>query len=150
MLILFANTSVSRPQRTAKKRLESHSIMTPSTASVSNASASLTDLFRATVNLAGFTREDTGAKTLVRLEGAFDALSAPAARLALDAVVNDRRSPVAIDMSALRSIDSSGIGAVVSLYKRVRAQGGQVSVQGLMGQPLAIFRLLRLDRVMAS
>jgi anti-sigma B factor antagonist len=64
--------------------------------------------------------------------------------------VNDHRSPVVIDMSALRSVDSSGVGAVVSLYKRVRAQGGQVSVQGLMGQPLAIFRLLRLDRVMAS
>ncbi len=124
--------------------------MTSATASVSSASPSLTDLYRATVNLAGFTREDTGTKTLVRLEGSFDALSTPAARPVLDAVVNDQRSPVAIDMSALRSIDSSGVGAVVSLYKRVLAQGGRVSVQGLKGQPLAIFRLLRLEHLMAS
>ncbi len=124
--------------------------MTSATASTSNAPVSLTDLYRGALNLSGFSREDTGSKTLVRLEGSFDALSAPAARPALDGVVNDHRSPVVIDMSALRSVDSSGVGAVVSLYKRVRAQGGQVSVQGLMGQPLAIFRLLRLDRVMAS
>ena len=45
-------------------------------------------------------------------------------------------------------LDSSGVGALVSLYKRVRAQGGQVVMIGLRDQPLAIFRLLRLDRVM--
>ena len=96
-----------------------------------------------------FSREDSGRQTLLRLEGAFDALSAPASRSALDTVVNDRRSPVAIDMSAVRLIDSSGVGAVVSLYKRVVAQGGELSVRGLNGQPLAIFQLLRLDRLMA-
>jgi anti-anti-sigma regulatory factor len=45
-------------------------------------------------------------------------------------------------------VDSSGVGALVSLYKRARAQGGAVIVTGLRDQPLAIFRLLRLDRVM--
>jgi anti-anti-sigma factor len=47
-------------------------------------------------------------------------------------------------------LDSSGVGALVSLYKRVRAQGGDVVVTGLRDQPLAIFRLLRLDRVMVG
>jgi anti-anti-sigma factor len=108
----------------------------------------LNDLLRATTGLAGLSREDTGTQTLMRLEGSFDALSAPAARPALDALVSEHRSPVAIDMSALHSIDSSGIGAVVSVYKRVLAQGGRLSVQGLTGQPLALFQLLRLDRLM--
>ena len=45
-------------------------------------------------------------------------------------------------------LDSSGVGALVSLYKRVRAYGGEVVMIGLRDQPLAIFRLLRLDRVM--
>jgi anti-sigma B factor antagonist len=104
----------------------------------------------ATSRMEGFSREDNGSKTVVRLAGSFDALSSPAARAALDALVDDQRSPVAIDMSSLHSIDSSGVGAVVSLYKRVRAQGGHLTVQGLKGQPLAIFQLLRLDRLMAS
>lgn len=128
--------------------------MTSGTVSISSSTASTrtiaADFLHASVTLAAFTREDTGTKTLVRLAGSFDALSAPQARPALDAVVNDQRSPVAIDMSALRLIDSSGVGAVVSLYKRLRAQGGQVSVQGLNGQPRAIFRLLRLDRLLVS
>ena len=47
-------------------------------------------------------------------------------------------------------VDSSGVGALVSLYKRVRAQGGDVVITGLRDQPLAIFKLLRLDRVMAG
>ena len=60
-----------------------------------------------------------------------------------------RRPPrVEVDLSSLRMLDSSGVGALVSLYKRVRAQGGEVVVVGLRDQPLAIFRLLRLDRVM--
>lgn len=108
------------------------------------------ELAPVTASPAGFSREDTGVATLLRFEGAFDALSTPASRGALDTLVNDRRSPVAIDMSALSSIDSSGVGAVVSLYKRVIAQGGRLSVQGLSGQPLAIFQLLRLDRLLAG
>jgi len=125
--------------------------MTSATVSISIASARplSIDLDPVTLDLTGFSREDTAEATLVRLTGAFDANSAPATRPALDAIVTDQRSPVAIDMSALRLIDSSGIGAVVSLYKRVLAQGGRMSVTGLKGQPLAIFQLLRLDRIMA-
>ena len=48
----------------------------------------------------------------------------------------------------LRMIDSSGVGALVSLYKRVRAQGGNVMIKGIRDQPLAIFQLLKLDRFM--
>ncbi len=124
--------------------------MTSASATVSSTRPVSTDRHRAMAGSAGFSREDTGTTTLVRLAGTFDALSAPAARPALDAVVSEQRSPIAIDMSALRLIDSSGVGAVVSLYKRVLAQGGRVTVQGLSGQPLAIFQLLRLERLMAS
>src|ERR1051325_8653642 len=105
--------------------------MLAAVASISATRSVLTDLGPPAVDLAGFSREDTGTETMVRLRGNFDALSTPTARSALDAVVKEQRSPVAIDMSALRLIDSSGVGAVVSLYKRVRAQGGRVSVQGL-------------------
>jgi anti-sigma B factor antagonist len=97
-----------------------------------------------------FGRIDKGDETVLSIEGTFDAQSAPQVRGALDALVAEQRLEVAVDLSSLTSIDSSGIGAVVSLYKRVRAQGGRVYVKGLRGQPLAIFRLLRLDRVLVS
>jgi anti-sigma B factor antagonist len=97
-----------------------------------------------------FSRTDSGDETVLRIEGALDAVSAPDIRPTLDALVAEGRKKIIVDLSTLRLIDSSGIGAIVALFKRVRAQGGQVSVVGLRDQPLAIFRLLRLDRVFTS
>jgi anti-sigma B factor antagonist len=95
-------------------------------------------------------RNDVGDQTILRLAGSFDAISTPDVRAILDAVVSARRLKVEVDLSALQLIDSSGVGAVVSLYKRVREQGGTVTLQGLRGQPLAILRLLGLDRLLAA
>jgi anti-sigma B factor antagonist len=97
-----------------------------------------------------FSRNDQGELTLLRIEGALDAMSTPELRPVIDAIVADRRPRVEVELAGLRLIDSSGVGAIVSLYKRLRAQGGQVTVKGLRDQPLAIFRLLRLDRVLAE
>jgi anti-sigma B factor antagonist len=97
-----------------------------------------------------FSRSDQGEETILRIEGALDAVSTPEIRPMIDALVAEQRPSVTVDLSSLRLIDSSGVGAIVSLYKRMRAQGGQVTVKGLRDQPLAIFRLLRLDRVFTS
>jgi anti-sigma B factor antagonist len=97
-----------------------------------------------------FRRDDAGDRTVLRIAGSLDAISTPEMRAPLDTVVAARRPMVEVDLSSLRSIDSSGVGAIVSLYKRVRAQGGSVTLQGLGGQPLAIFQLLRLDHVLAA
>ena len=82
--------------------------------------------------------------------GQLDAVSVPELRPTLDKLVDLQPRRVEVDLSRLRMIDSSGVGALVSIYKRVRAQGGQVVVLGLQDQPLAIFKLLRLDRVMVA
>jgi len=97
-----------------------------------------------------FTRTDNGDETVLRIEGALDAVTAPEIRPTLEALIAERRPRVVVDLSSLRLIDSSGVGAIVSLYKRMRQNGGAVSVVGLRDQPLAIFKLLRLDRVFAS
>src|SRR4029078_5225997 len=60
----------------------------------------------------------------------------------------DNRKWLTLELTALRLIDSSGVGVIVSLFKRIRANGGQVKIVGLRDQPRAIFRLLRLDRVL--
>jgi anti-sigma B factor antagonist len=89
--------------------------------------------------------EDT--TKLLRIRGELDALSAPELRPVLDKIVDERHADVTVDLSDLRLIDSSGVGALVSLYKRVRAQGGSVRFVGVRAQPLVIFKLLRLDIV---
>ena len=94
-----------------------------------------------------FSRQDTGDDTILRISGSLDALSTPELRPMLDSLVADKRPAITVDLSELRLIDSSGVGAIVSLYKRMRAVGTKVEVVGLRDQPLAIFRLLRLDRI---
>lgn len=86
--------------------------------------------------------------TRIGIEGELDTMTVGDLRSQIDKLVAKEPKRVEVDLSALRMLDSSGVGALVSLYKRVRAYGGEVVMVGLRDQPLAIFRLLRLDRVM--
>lgn len=90
-----------------------------------------------------------GKETVLHIRGELDALSCPELRPVLDALVEGGWHAVTIDLSSLRLIDSSGVGAIVSLYKRIRANGGEVRFIGVTAQPLVIFKLLRLDRAFA-
>lgn len=93
------------------------------------------------------TTRETGA-TRIAVEGELDMGTVGDLRNHIEKVVAKEPKRVEVDLSALRMLDSSGVGALVSLYKRVRAYAGEVVMVGLRDQPLAVFRLLRLDRVM--
>jgi anti-sigma B factor antagonist len=94
-----------------------------------------------------YSRDDEAEHTTLHIRGELDALSVTELRPLLDKVVEDGRRDVVVDLSELRLIDSSGVGALVSLYKRVRGAGGSVEFAGVTAQPLVIFKLLRLDVV---
>lgn len=94
------------------------------------------------------TLEQQDGATVLHVRGELDALSCPELRPVLDALVARGKSVITVDLSELRLIDSSGVGALVALYKRVRANGGQVKFVGVTAQPLVIFKLLRLDRAL--
>jgi anti-sigma B factor antagonist len=96
-----------------------------------------------------FRRSDEAGRVVLYIEGALDATTTPEIRPTIEQLVNERHQLVTVELSALRLIDSSGVGALVSLYKRVRATGGDVHIVGLCNQPLAIFKLLGLDRLLA-
>ena len=93
------------------------------------------------------TSKADGVATL-RIVGELDAVTTPDLRPFVDTLVAERHPRVVVDVSGLRLIDSSGVGAVVFLYKKAREYGGMVSVYGMRDQPLAIFKLLRMDRVL--
>lgn len=95
-----------------------------------------------------YTRTDQDFATLLSVKGELDAVTSPELRPTIDAIANGgARREVTVDLSGLRLIDSSGVGALVALYKQVRAQGGTVRFVGVADQPLMIFKLLRLDLV---
>ncbi|GAB4514272.1 MAG: hypothetical protein Tsb0020_32750 [Haliangiales bacterium] len=94
-----------------------------------------------------FIRSDDGDKTTIKISGKLDVLTAPEMSPLIDDLVAEKRPMVIVDLSELDLIDSSGVAAIVGLYKRVQSDGGDVKVEGARDQPLAIFKLLRMDKV---
>jgi len=93
---------------------------------------------------------DTQENELVlSIKGELDALTANDLRPMLRDLGERQPAKVLLDLSDLRLLDSSGVGAIVSLFKLIRAGDGDLTVIGAQDQPLAIMRLLRLDRVLA-
>jgi anti-sigma B factor antagonist len=95
------------------------------------------------------TEESTDGAFLLRLSGSLDAMTAPELLPTIDRMVEEKRTRVTVHLEGLDLIDSSGVAAIVALYKRTRSNGGRVTVTGARDQPLAIFKLLRMDRVFA-
>jgi len=96
---------------------------------------------------APFDVQRTGDETKLTVRGSLDINSAPDLADAIDKVVATRPSKVTVDLSGLDLIDSSGVAALVKLYKGVRGGGGAITISGARDQPLAIFKLLRMDKV---
>jgi anti-sigma B factor antagonist len=88
-------------------------------------------------------------ETRVQVRGMLDVNTAPGLAELVDEIIAERRTKVVVDLAELDIIDSSGVAVLVKLYKGVRGVGGQVQVTGARDQPLAIFKLLRMDKVFA-
>jgi anti-sigma B factor antagonist len=94
-----------------------------------------------------FDVERTNSETRMTIRGSLDINSAPLLAEEIDRVVATKPPRVMVDLSFLDLIDSSGVAALVKLYKGVRGSGGTIFITGARDQPLAIFKLLRMDRV---
>ncbi|HTA21321.1 MAG TPA: STAS domain-containing protein [Polyangia bacterium] len=86
--------------------------------------------------------------TVVSLFGELDVTTVDDLRPSLNSLAARRLSRVELDLSRLRMIDSIGTGVLVAFYKRMRAHGGEVVLRETGGQPLAILRLVHLDRIL--
>jgi len=96
-----------------------------------------------------FTIAERDGEWLLQIEGQLDAVTVGDLRHACERLVHDPKD-LTIDLSRLRHLDSAGMGLFVSLWKRLRAKGFNIRIVGATDHPLAIFKLLRLDRFMLS
>ena len=93
--------------------------------------------------------ESTGV-TCITIRGALDAGTLPTVRPEIENLLSGHPRRILVDFSELRLIDTSGVAMLIRMYKRCRQAGGALALSGLHGQPRAILKLLRLDRMMAS
>jgi len=82
----------------------------------------------------------------VNIHGPFDALAAERMRNEFETIVSEGTDNIVLDLTGVDFVDSSGIGAIVFLYKRLTTQKRTLELAGLHGQPRDLFKLLRIDR----
>jgi anti-sigma B factor antagonist len=95
------------------------------------------------------TASQMGGSATVRLAGELDALTVRDLLPVLDEVVRGSRR-VVMDLSELRAIDSAGVKTLARADRTLRAHGGALEIDGACAQPLALFRLVRLDRMLTQ
>ena len=59
----------------------------------------------------------------------------------------DGQSKVIFDMSKLRFVDSSGLGAILSCLRQLNANGGDLKLCGMSKPVRALFELVRMHRI---
>ncbi len=86
-------------------------------------------------------------RTVVDVTGEVDVYTAPALRERLIALVESGRTDLVVDLTAVRFMDSTGLGLLVGVLKRIRGLGGQLQLVIDAERLLKVFRITSLDQV---
>jgi anti-anti-sigma factor len=105
---------------------------------------SIPETLALTVSLRG-TRETRDNCQLFRLAGLLDAFSEPTFRKVLDKCVEEGPFNIVLDLSQIDFIDSSGIGALVQIAKKIQSSGGSLQ---LIANPrvMQTVKMVRLEQ----
>jgi anti-sigma B factor antagonist len=76
-----------------------------------------------------------------------DAFSAPELRSYIVNIINNGSENIIIDLDNISFIDSSALGAIVSIMKILR-NNGKLMLTGVNGIVLDLFKLTRMDNVL--
>jgi anti-anti-sigma factor len=82
------------------------------------------------------------------LDGLFDAFAEPSFRKVLDEYVDDEPKNFILDLSMVDFVDSSGLGALVQLVKKVQSAGGTLQVVSNPRVTQTV-KLLRLEQFLS-
>ncbi|GKX67611.1 STAS domain-containing protein [Inconstantimicrobium mannanitabidum] len=68
-------------------------------------------------------------------------------RLETNKLVEEGKTNFIFDFSKCNFIDSTGLGALVSIYKKCVEKGGSIKLKSLKPEVEKLFKLTRLDKV---
>lgn len=96
------------------------------------------------------TRHTSDGVVVLRPEGRLNMVAAPDLREQLHTMVRAGNTRVVVDLSAVETIDSSGLGALISGLKAARQGGGDLRIAAPSEQARAVLELTNLNRVLKS
>jgi anti-sigma B factor antagonist len=82
----------------------------------------------------------------ISLAGKFDDSAVKALKPLLVQLSHKNSSNVIIEMSKVSFIDSTGVGAILYLFKKMAARGLELILIGPNGQPLKIMKQLQMNQ----
>jgi anti-sigma B factor antagonist len=84
--------------------------------------------------------------TVVTVHGEIDVATSPTLRERLIDLVNDGATRLVLDLETVDFLDSTGLGTIVSLLKRVRTQGGDLRLVCTEARIRRLFEITGLDK----
>ena len=85
---------------------------------------------------------------VILIEGEVDLYQSPELRAALQAHVKTRTPALALDLTDVPYIDSSGLATIVEYVRSAQGFGGKIALFGLSVRVKTIFDLVRLGEIL--
>jgi anti-sigma B factor antagonist len=98
----------------------------------------------------GFSQsKDDGGVLVIRVEGQLIVGNRQTLKEMVQQALDAGERKILVDFSRTGYIDSSGLGALVSISKKVRENGGELRLAGLNEDLRSLFELTKLDTLFA-
>lgn len=93
-----------------------------------------------------YTSYHTNDCEVIELKHKFNVDTVNDVRVCFEHLIEDCAGDVLVDMSAVDELDSSGIGALVFLYKRLKMESRDLGLLGVNGKPDELLTMLRISQ----
>ena len=97
----------------------------------------------------GFSQQEASGVTVVRVDGQLIVGNRHQLKELIQTALDRGARRILVDFSETGYIDSSGLGALVSISKRARELGGELRLSGLNDDLRSLFELTKLDTLFA-
>jgi anti-sigma B factor antagonist len=92
----------------------------------------------------------TGRWALVSVTGELDVATAPRLRQEAVRLVSGGQVDVILDLGGVDFLDSTGLGVIIGILKRVRSHGGELVVVGLAPRVRKVFEMTRVIEILPT
>ncbi len=89
----------------------------------------------------------TPAAVTVALTGEFTHQQVPGIHAELVRICEQRPPRLVVDLSGVTHLDSSGVSALVEIYRRLNRYGGEIRLAGMNSMVRGIFEITKLDQI---
>jgi len=92
------------------------------------------------------TYDDVKKSWIIDIDIDMDLYNVPKLKEMSESCINEKQADILLDCSKMQYMDSTGLGVLVSILKRVREYQGKIHVSGLKPHVMRIFTITGLDK----